>query len=66
MAHRKVDVDFDDEDNYEEEILGTSTPSITAAEAEQTSNARAQEVRYLLQRYMNLFILVRWSGRQSI
>ena len=39
-----------DDDDYEEEVVGTSAPSIPPAEAEAMAQARSQEVRYLLQR----------------
>lgn len=50
MSHRKIDVDYFDEDRLNEEDLYEADPR-SPAEIEQATNTRISEVKSLLTRY---------------
>lgn len=52
MAHRKIDVDFDDEDglNFDDDYSIPNNSGISAHDAESLAKSKSQEVRQLLQR----------------
>ncbi|KAJ3299795.1 hypothetical protein HK104_006924 [Borealophlyctis nickersoniae] len=50
MAHRKLDVDFDEEDQFIDEDQTASGPTASSAQVEAAVDARSNEVRALLSR----------------